>query len=55
MDINDIIYTNLYDLDYDIIILNNNLTIILLDYNKDIINKLKNNSYYLQDASDKLK
>ena len=43
---NDIIYTNLYDLNYDTIILNNNLTIVLLDYNEDIINKLKNNSFY---------
>ena len=31
---NDVIYTNLYDLDYDTIILNNNLTIIFLDYKK---------------------
>ena len=52
---NDVIYTNLYHLDYDIIILNNNLTIVLLDYDKDIINKLKSNSSYLQDASDELK
>ena len=52
---NDVIYTNLYDLDYDIIILNNNLTIIFLDYDKDIINKLKSNSYALQYESDELK
>jgi len=29
---NDVIYTNLYDLDYDTIILNNNLTIVILYY-----------------------
>ena len=52
---NDVIYTNLYDLDYDIIILNNNLTIIFLNYDKDIINKLNNNPYYLQYTSDELK
>ena len=44
--INDIIYTNLYDLNYDIIILNNNLTLVLLDYDKDIINKLKSNAIH---------
>ena len=52
---NDVIYTNLYDLDYDIIILNNNLTIIFLDYDKDIIKKIIKNPYYLQNVSDELK
>jgi len=50
-----IIYTNLYDLDYDKIILNDNLTIIFLDYDKDIINKLKIDSYSLVYLNDELR
>ena len=42
---NDTIYTNLYDLDYETITLNNNLTIVFLNYDKDFINELKKNPY----------
>ena len=44
----DIIFTDLYDLDYDKVELNTNLIIIFLSYYKEFINKLKiNYSYYL--------
>ena len=49
---NEIIYTDLYDLDYDEVILNKNLTIIFLSYDKNIINDIKNNYRNLEFASE---
>jgi hypothetical protein len=55
VNIDDIIYTDLYNLDYDNIILNDNLTIIFLDYDTKIIHKIKNNYCELENASYEIK
>ena len=50
-----IIYTDLYDLDYDNIILNNILTIIFLPYNKNFITTIKFNYHALDYADFEIK